>query len=72
MIEIHDIVQQLPPPHYRYLKFQIIPLKFNFYFLIKRTLAFLMQHLQKLSDYSTETNMNTKNLAIVWAPNLLK
>lgn len=53
IIEIHDVVQQLPPPHYR-------------------TLAFLMKHLHKLAEYSPETNMNTKNLAIVWAPNLLK
>ena len=53
IIEIHDVVQQLPPPHYR-------------------TLAFLMRHLHKLLDSVPETNMNTKNLAIVWAPNLLK
>jgi hypothetical protein len=25
-----------------------------------------------MSGYASETNMNTKNLAIVWAPNLLK
>jgi hypothetical protein len=31
-----------------------------------------MRHLHKLAEFSTETNMNTKNLAIVWAPNLLK
>jgi len=31
-----------------------------------------MQHLHKMSDFASETNMNTKNLAIVWAPNLLK
>lgn len=37
-----------------------------------RTLAFLMKHLHNLAEYSGETNMNTKNLAIVWAPNLLK
>ena len=53
IIEIHDVVQQLPPPHYR-------------------TLAFLMRHLHKLAESASETSMNTKNLAIVWAPNLLK
>ena len=37
-----------------------------------RTLAFLMRHLHKLAEFSPDTNMNTKNLAIVWAPNLLK
>lgn len=31
-----------------------------------------MQHLFKMSGFASETNMNTKNLAIVWAPNLLK
>ncbi|RNA32075.1 rho GTPase-activating 32-like isoform X7 [Brachionus plicatilis] len=53
IIEIHDVVQQLPPPHYR-------------------TLAYLMKHLHNLAEFAGETNMNTKNLAIVWAPNLLK
>jgi len=31
-----------------------------------------MRHLHKLAEFSPDTNMNTKNLAIVWAPNLLK
>jgi Rho GTPase-activating protein 33 len=53
IVEIHDVVQQLPPPHYR-------------------TLAYLMRHLHKLAESAPETSMNTKNLAIVWAPNLLK
>jgi len=51
--EIHDVVQQLPPPHYR-------------------TLVVLMKHLHDLAKSSPLTSMNTKNLAIVWAPNLLK
>ncbi len=51
--DIYDVVQQLPPPHYR-------------------TLSFLMRHLHDIVKSSSETNMNTKNLAIVWAPNLLK
>ncbi|XP_053125490.1 rho GTPase-activating protein 32 isoform X4 [Hemicordylus capensis] len=53
LVKIHDVIQQLPPPHYR-------------------TLEFLMRHLSHLADYCTITNMHTKNLAIVWAPNLLR
>ncbi|XP_069750493.1 rho GTPase-activating protein 32 isoform X2 [Narcine bancroftii] len=53
LVKIHDVIQQLPPPHYR-------------------TLEFLMRHLSQLATYSYITNMHTKNLAIVWAPNLLR
>ncbi|XP_060107763.1 rho GTPase-activating protein 32 isoform X2 [Heteronotia binoei] len=53
LVKIHDVIQQLPPPHYR-------------------TLEFLMRHLAHLADYCAITNMHTKNLAIVWAPNLLR
>ncbi|XP_067231426.1 rho GTPase-activating protein 32 isoform X7 [Chanodichthys erythropterus] len=53
LIKIHDVIQQLPPPHYR-------------------TLEFLMRHLSHLATFSYVTNMHTKNLAIVWAPNLLR
>ncbi|XP_068186830.1 rho GTPase-activating protein 32 isoform X3 [Antennarius striatus] len=53
LIKIHDVIQQLPPPHYR-------------------TLEFLMRHLSRLAAFSYITNMHTKNLAIVWAPNLLR
>ncbi|XP_051895747.1 rho GTPase-activating protein 32 isoform X2 [Pristis pectinata] len=53
LVKIHDVIQQLPPPHYR-------------------TLEFLMRHLAQLATYSYITNMHTKNLAIVWAPNLLR
>ncbi|MBN3302539.1 RHG32 protein, partial [Amia calva] len=53
LIKIHDVIQQLPPPHYR-------------------TLEFLMRHLSHLAAYSYITNMHSKNLAIVWAPNLLR
>ncbi|KFR01952.1 Rho GTPase-activating protein 32, partial [Nipponia nippon] len=38
----------------------------------KGTLEFLMRHLARLADYCSITNMHTKNLAIVWAPNLLR
>uniref|UniRef100_A0A3P8T124 Rho GTPase-activating protein 32 n=1 Tax=Amphiprion percula TaxID=161767 RepID=A0A3P8T124_AMPPE len=51
LIKIHDVIQQLPPPHY--------------------TLEFLMRHLSRLAAFSYITNMHSKNLAIVWAPNLL-
>ncbi|XP_023120537.2 rho GTPase-activating protein 30 isoform X1 [Amphiprion ocellaris] len=37
-----------------------------------RTLQFLMHHLVKMASYSSETNMHARNLAIVWAPNLLR
>ncbi|XP_072558251.1 rho GTPase-activating protein 32 isoform X3 [Paramormyrops kingsleyae] len=53
LIKIHDVIQQLPPPHYR-------------------TLEFLMRHLSHLATFSYVTNMHIKNLAIVWAPNLLR
>ncbi|XP_048836374.1 rho GTPase-activating protein 32 isoform X3 [Brienomyrus brachyistius] len=53
LIKIHDVIQQLPPPHYR-------------------TFEFLMKHLSHLATFSSVTNMHTKNLAIVWAPNLLR
>ncbi|MGH0149270.1 UNVERIFIED_CONTAM: hypothetical protein FKN15_014869 [Acipenser sinensis] len=53
LVKVHDVIQQLPPPHYR-------------------TLEFLMRHLSQLATRSKETNMHIKNLAIVWAPNLLR
>ncbi|XP_042743923.1 rho GTPase-activating protein 32-like [Lagopus leucura] len=37
-----------------------------------RVLEFLMRHLACLSANSSVTNMHAKNLAIVWAPNLLR
>ncbi|XP_023258078.1 rho GTPase-activating protein 32-like isoform X1 [Seriola lalandi dorsalis] len=53
LVKIHNVIQQLPPPHYR-------------------TLEFLMRHLSHLATFSSITSMHTKNLAIVWAPNLLR
>ncbi|CAJ1065243.1 rho GTPase-activating protein 32 [Xyrichtys novacula] len=53
LVKIHNVIQQLPPPHYR-------------------TLEYLMRHLSHLATFSSTTNMHTKNLAIVWAPNLLR
>ncbi|XP_031445099.1 rho GTPase-activating protein 32-like [Phasianus colchicus] len=37
-----------------------------------RTLEYLMRHLACLAGSSSITNMHAKNLAIVWAPNLLR
>ncbi|XP_036413962.1 rho GTPase-activating protein 33 isoform X1 [Colossoma macropomum] len=53
MVKVHDVIQQLPPPHYR-------------------TLEYLIRHLALLATKSEKTNMHVKNLAIVWAPNLLR
>ncbi|KAL3884653.1 hypothetical protein ACJMK2_024775 [Sinanodonta woodiana] len=53
LLRIHDVVQQLPPPHYR-------------------TLHYLMHHLARVAAHGHETGMHSKNLAIVWAPNLLR
>lgn len=41
-------------------------------FVADRTLQFLMRHLVKMASFSSETNMHSRNLAIVWAPNLLR
>ncbi|XP_063483100.1 rho GTPase-activating protein 30 isoform X5 [Symphalangus syndactylus] len=37
-----------------------------------RTLEFLMRHLVHMASFSAQTNMHARNLAIVWAPNLLR
>ncbi|XP_033051662.1 rho GTPase-activating protein 30 isoform X3 [Trachypithecus francoisi] len=37
-----------------------------------RTLEFLMTHLVHMASFSAQTNMHARNLAIVWAPNLLR
>ncbi|XP_054978225.1 rho GTPase-activating protein 30 [Sorex araneus] len=37
-----------------------------------RTLEFLMRHLVRMASHSAQTNMHARNLAIVWAPNLLR
>ncbi|NXF56512.1 RHG30 protein, partial [Oceanites oceanicus] len=31
-----------------------------------------MRHLLRMASYSSQTNMHARNLAIVWAPNLLR
>ncbi|KJH40753.1 RhoGAP domain protein [Dictyocaulus viviparus] len=37
-----------------------------------RTATYLMRHLSRLCSYTSLTDMTAKNLAIVWAPNLLR
>ncbi|KAK6316753.1 hypothetical protein J4Q44_G00121530 [Coregonus suidteri] len=37
-----------------------------------RTLEYLTKHLSHLATLSPQTNMHTRNLALVWAPNLLR
>ncbi|KYO37074.1 hypothetical protein Y1Q_0009064 [Alligator mississippiensis] len=53
LVRVHDVIQQLPPPHYR-------------------TLEFLLRHLARVATRSRDTGMHVRNLAIVWAPNLLR
>uniref|UniRef100_UPI00398E5831 rho GTPase-activating protein 31 n=1 Tax=Pristiophorus japonicus TaxID=55135 RepID=UPI00398E5831 len=37
-----------------------------------RTLEYLIKHLTHIASFSTQTNMHSRNLALVWAPNLLR
>lgn len=37
-----------------------------------RTLEYLMRHLAKVAKHGASTGMTTRNVAIVWAPNLLR
>ncbi|XP_041067453.1 rho GTPase-activating protein 31 isoform X1 [Carcharodon carcharias] len=37
-----------------------------------RTLEYLIKHLTHIASFSTKTNMHSRNLALVWAPNLLR
>ncbi|XP_017552582.1 rho GTPase-activating protein 30 [Pygocentrus nattereri] len=53
LVKIKEVLEKLPPPHYK-------------------TLEYLMRHLVKMSTFCDQTNMHARNLAIVWAPNLLR
>ena len=44
----------------------------NFLLLLYRTLEYLSRHLYRVSLRGHETGMTAKNVAIVWAPNLLR
>lgn len=37
-----------------------------------RTLEYLMRHLARVAKHGASTGMTTRNVAIVWAPNLLR
>lgn len=37
-----------------------------------RTLEYLMRHLARVAEHGADTGMTTRNIAIVWAPNLLR
>ncbi|KAM8975819.1 rho GTPase-activating protein 31 [Pelodytes ibericus] len=50
---IQNVIQELPPSHYR-------------------TLEYLSKHLTSIASHSSTTNMHIRNLALVWAPNLLR
>lgn len=47
----------------------MIQLQLNYIF---RTLKYLATHLNKIAQHSARTGMTDRNLAIVWAPNLLR
>jgi hypothetical protein len=57
------------------LRYQLSSLRRLVYMLPKphlNTLTPLMKHLQKLTQFHKLTGMTSRNLAIVWAPNLLR
>lgn len=74
LILMKECVQKLPPPHYRYffLYFLYIHFHGNWFFFLFRTLKYLATHLNTISHQSSNTGMTDRNLAIVWAPNLLR
>ncbi|XP_004577939.2 rho GTPase-activating protein 31 [Ochotona princeps] len=53
LARIQNVIQELPPSHYR-------------------TLEYLIRHLARIASFSSQTNMHARNLALVWAPNLLR
>ncbi|KPP64438.1 hypothetical protein Z043_117220 [Scleropages formosus] len=52
--------------------FRELPNPLLTYQLYDKTLEFLMRHLVRMAAHSAQTNMHARNLAIVWAPNLLR
>ena len=42
------------------------------FYCVPRTLEYLMKHLSRVATRSNETGMTPKNMAIVWAPNLIR
>lgn len=82
LVKIRDVLKELPQQHYKYCRGLLTragaenskpqEYKRSLLFLSIRTLEFLMRHLVKMASFSSETNMHARNLAIVWAPNLLR
>ncbi|XP_041750236.1 rho GTPase-activating protein 31 isoform X2 [Coregonus clupeaformis] len=58
---IQGVIKELPIPHFRKCVSSLF-----------RTLEYLTKHLSHLATLSPQTNMHTRNLALVWAPNLLR
>jgi len=62
------------------LKSPIFLLLLNFFFKVVqqlppphfRTLEYLTRHLARVAENNASTGMTAKNVAIVWAPNLLR
>lgn len=79
LVKIKEVLKELPAPHYRYAGGpgplspcpQTPPPALRRP-RARRTLEFLMRHLLHMASYSSQTNMHARNLAIVWAPNLLR
>jgi hypothetical protein len=40
--------------------------------IVCRTLEYLLKHLARVAEQSDKTGMTTRNMAIVWAPNLIR
>lgn len=77
LVKIRDVLKELPSPHYRYavslpVSASFMQISHHFSLLSIRTLEYLMHHLVRMASFSAETNMHARNLAIVWAPNLLR
>ncbi|KAG8507784.1 Rho GTPase-activating protein 30 [Galemys pyrenaicus] len=69
LVKIQEVLRELPLPNYS--PSQEIPMC-HVLPPFCRTLEFLMRHLVHMASFSAQTNMHARNLAIVWAPNLLR
>ncbi len=75
--KLYELLRQIKYKCQKYgIEFLKVSTVFPFYLTLHfpsvRTLEFLMRHLVRVASYSSETNMHARNLAIVWAPNLLR
>ncbi|GFS08053.1 rho GTPase-activating protein [Elysia marginata] len=64
--DIHSISSLLK------MYFRELPNPLLTYQLYDKTTEYLMRHLARVAAFGPETEMHSKNLAIVWAPNLLR